>query len=176
MSIPTLSAYSDTVRDTVGNALAGATIAVLSGQLDTVNTTDQPGTPLAIIWADAYGNSQIPQQAVSLAGTVATVAGSPNVTWVSGNLLSQFLPTNIIVINGVQYTVASWTSPTACVLATNALSTGTFAYTATIPATPLESDGLGNFEFWAAAGWYVLQIYDNQMPEQALYGISVSHV
>lgn len=176
MASPTLSAYVDKVSDTVGNALPGATITVLSGQIDTVDTSTQPGSPLADIWADPYGNSQIPQTPIALAGTVTTVAGSPNVVWASGNLLSQFLPWNLIVINGVQYTVASWTDAEHITLKTNALSSGTFAYTATIPVTPLESDGFGNFEFWAAGGWYVLQIYDNQMPAQFVQGIALAHI
>jgi PPE-repeat protein len=178
MPSPSLSSYQDKVTDTVGNALPGATIAVLTGQLDTVNATPQPGTPLAHIFADPYGNSEIPQAPIALSGTVSTVAGSPIVTWVSGSLLSQFLPGHIITINGVQYTVGQWINANTVVLITpqNALSTGTFAYSATIPVTPLESDSLGNVEFWAAGGWYVLQIYDSQMPTQLLLGISIAHV
>lgn len=176
MTTPTLSAYSDQVRDTVGNALPGATISVLSGQVDTVNDSTQPGSPLAHIYADPYQQSEIPQAAVSLAGTVTTVAGSPNVVLATGNPLSEFLVLNLIVINGVQYTVEDWTDSSHIILATNAISSGTFAYSAIIPVTPLLSDGLGNFEFWAPGGWYVLQIYDSQMPEQAVFGITVSHV
>jgi hypothetical protein len=176
MTTPTLSAYNDTVRDTVGNALPGAVVSVLSGQLDTVDTDTQPGSPLAVIWADPYQNSQIPQEEVVLAGTVLVNAGSPDVVLASGNPLSKFLVFNIIVINGVQYTVEDWTDAAHITLATNAISSGTFAYSATIPVTPLLSDGLGNIEFWASGGWYVLQIYDSQMPEQFFQGISVSHV
>src|ERR1700761_3344405 len=176
MTAPTLSAYSDSVRDTVGNALPGATIIVLAGQLDTGDTDTQPGTPLAVIFADPYQNSQIPQQAVSLAGTLSTTSGSNIANWVPGSLLSEFLVNATIVINGVQYTVEEWVSSTQILLATNGLSTGTFNFTATIAASPLTSDGLGNFEFWASGGWYVLQIYDSQMPEQFLKGISISHV
>jgi hypothetical protein len=173
MSSPTLESFTGTITATSGQVIPGQTITVLSGQTDTVDDAIQPGTPLATIYADPYGNSQIPQAPVSLSGTVATVAGSPNVTWESGNPLSEFLEENVIVINGVQYTVAQWNSATSIVLATNALSTGTFAYSATIPVDPLVSDGNGNYQFWAAAGYYVLQIYGPQLPAQFILGISI---
>jgi hypothetical protein len=176
LSSPTLTGYNSTIRDTVGNALPGATVVVLQGQTDTVDVATQPGTPLAAIFADPYQNSQIPQSEVILAGEVSTVSGSPTVNWVTGNLLSEFLVGQTIVINGVQYTVGAWVSATQITLNQNALSSGDFTYSATIPADPLVSDDLGNVEFWASGGWYVLQIYDTQMPEQAVIGITLSHV
>jgi hypothetical protein len=184
MPSPTLSSFQGQLFNTAGGAVAGATITVLSGQVDTVNVTNQPGSPLATIYADPYGYSEIPQVQLALAGNVATVAGSPNVIYSSGSQLSAFLIGLIITINGVQYTVLS-VDPTAgtLVLATNAQSSGTFAWSATIPVSSLDSvpgfgvtDGFGNFQFWAAAGYYVLQIYSEVMPEQYIQGISLGEV
>jgi hypothetical protein len=181
MPSPTLSSFQGELFNTAGGAIAGATVTVLSGQVDTVNVTNQPGSPLATIYADPYGYSEIPQVQLSLSGTASTVAGSPNVSYASGSQLSAFLIGLTITINGVQYTVLS-VDPTAgtLVLATNAQSTGTFAWSATVPVSQLDAvpgfgvtDGFGNFQFWAAAGYYVLQIYSEVMPEQYVQGISV---
>jgi hypothetical protein len=173
MPTPILSSYQSQLFNTAGSAVPGATISVLLGQTDTVNISTQPGSPLGSIYADPYGNSQIPQTPITLAGTVSTIAGSPNVALAAGSQLSQFLVGNIIVINGVQYTVAAWISAIAIVLATNAQSTGTFTYSAAIPVAALQTDGFGNFQFWTEPGYYVLQIYDPQMPNQFIQGITV---
>lgn len=173
MPNPTLSSYASVVQSTQGQAIPGATVTVLSGQVDTVTSNTQPGSPLATIYADPYGYSQVPQTALNLSGNVV-INGTPNVSYSSGNQLSAYLAGNTITINGVQYTVAS-VNPTAgtLVLTTNAASSGTFAWSATIPITPLVSDGQGNFEFWAAPGYYVLQIYGIQITTQILQGIGV---
>jgi len=174
MLTPTLSSFQGVVQDSQGNAIPGATVIVLAGQIDTVTTTTQPGSPLATIYADPYGYSEVPQVALNLSGDVTTAAGSPNVSYSSGNRLSSYLAGQTITINGVQYTVSS-VNPSAgtLVLATNALSTGTFSWSATIPVTPLETDGGGNYQFWCAAGYYVLQIYGAAITVQFLLGISI---
>src|SRR5580698_10103723 len=107
MASPTLSSYQGQLFNTSGGALAGVIVAVLSGQTDTVDVATQPGSPLASIFADPYGYSEIPQIPLNLSGVVVTVAGSPNVVFVSGSALSQFLVNLTITINGVQYTVLS---------------------------------------------------------------------
>lgn len=184
MPSPTLCSFQGQLFNTAGGAVAGANITVLTGQVDTVNVTNQPGSPLAHVYADPYGYSEIPQAPVNLSGNVSTTAGSPNVSYSSGSQLSAFLVGLIIVINGVQYTVQS-VNPTAgtLVLATNAQSTGTFAWSVTIPVTQISAvpgfgvtDGEGNFQFWAAAGYYVLQIYDQVMPQQFIQGITIGSV
>src|SRR5580698_6971197 len=174
MSSPTLGTFIGKAQNTQGQAVPGISIAVLAGQVDTVDVATQPGSPLATIYADPYGNSQIPQQAVNLAGTCATAAGSPNVAWASGNPFSIFLEGQTITINGAQYTVEEVVSPTALVLATNAMGTGAFAYSATIPAEPLTTDGYGNFQFWAAAGYYVLQVYGGTVTAQFVQGLNIA--
>jgi hypothetical protein len=112
VSTPTLGSWSGSLRSVEGVAVANATIIVLSGQTDTVNTTTQPGTPLASIYSDPYGNNAINQS-----------------------------------------------------------------------TSPLQSDGLGNYQFWAAPGWYVLQIYgagiyqivDGETEYQAIEGIAIGN-
>lgn len=190
MATPTLDSYQSQLQMASGQALGGpaavevgdeevfidtntesnsplVAIAVLAGALDAVNGSTTPGSPLATIYADPYGNSQIPQSALSLTGQCTTVAGSPNVAYSSGTALSQYLVGQTITINGVQYTVESWSSAngvTSIVLEQDAQSSGTFTWTATIPAIPLTPDGQGNFQFWALRGYYTLQVYGSQIP------------
>lgn len=177
MPTPQYVSFQSQLANTAGQAIPGGIVAVLIGVADAVNLTDQPGSPLATIWADPYGNSQIPQTALSLSGDVTTVAGSPNVAYASGQALSQFLPGLNITINGVQYTVASWDSVdgvTSIVLETNALSSGTFAWSATIPAAGgVVPDGEGNYQFWTLPGFYTLQIYGGPISEPYIQGISL---
>jgi hypothetical protein len=72
-------------------------------------------------------------------GTVSTTAGSPVVTWVSGDQFSLNWqgPGNSpnstgdsLFIGGISRTIASVQSPTQLTLTTNATSTGTFSYSA----------------------------------------------
>ena len=66
---PTLASITGQVIDSSGQIIPGATITVLSGTIggtDAVNTTTQPGTPLATIWADPYGNTLINQATTPL--------------------------------------------------------------------------------------------------------------
>lgn len=59
---PVLSSYSGKVQTVEGMALPGVNIAVLSGTISgpqEVDTTTQPGSPLAAIYSDPYGEYQI---------------------------------------------------------------------------------------------------------------------
>lgn len=109
--VPILNSYAGKVQTVEGAALPEASIAVLSGTLvgnEAVDVSTQPGTPLATIYTDPYGQYPI-----------------------EGGVV---LP-----------------------------------------------DDQGNFEFWAAPGWYVLQIYgsgiyqvlDGNIETQFLQGISI---
>lgn len=62
---PTLAFYGDKLTTTEGAALAGATVIVLKGTVggpDAVNTSTQPGSPLAAIYYDPYGEYPIDQE------------------------------------------------------------------------------------------------------------------
>lgn len=80
-----LGFWADSVKNALGQPIAQCLIAILNGELSAVNTTTQPGTPLASIFSDPDGVNPL--------------------------------------------------------------------------ANPMMTDGLGNFQFWAAAGNYVVQIY-----------------
>jgi len=102
MTAPSLASYISVLQNSTGQIIPGATIIVLSGTTggsEAVNTSTQPGTPLASIYSDPYGASPINQS-----------------------------------------------------------------------TTPLVSDDLGNYAFWAAPGYYVLQIYGNGVPGQFVGG------
>ena len=71
----TLYSWQDTIQNTLGQANPSATIIVLSGTTSgaaQVNTTTQPGTPLATIYADPYGATPINQTTAPL----TTAAGN----------------------------------------------------------------------------------------------------
>ena len=57
----TLFVYNFCARDVFGQVIPGATVIVLSGDLSSVNTSTQPGTPLATIYTDPAGANQVNQ-------------------------------------------------------------------------------------------------------------------
>jgi hypothetical protein len=61
MPSPTLVPISVSIIGPTGNAQAGVSVYVLSGTPDAVNLTTVPGSPLASIFADPYGNTAINQ-------------------------------------------------------------------------------------------------------------------
>ena len=63
-SSPTLSSWLDTITNSLGQALPDVTIIVLRGTVggnQEADTDVQPGTPLAAIYSDPYGDSPIDQ-------------------------------------------------------------------------------------------------------------------
>ena len=61
---PVYGGYSGIVQNPQGQAVPNATVTVLSGTIggsQTVYTGSQPGSPLAVIYADPYGSVQIDQ-------------------------------------------------------------------------------------------------------------------
>jgi hypothetical protein len=103
---PTLYSWQDTVSNSIGQVIPSATVIVLSGTVggaEAVNTTTQPGTPLATIYTDPYGASPVNQTTAP----ITTRAGN------------------------------------------------------------------GTFQFWAAAGYYVVQIFGRGITGQVVYGISL---
>jgi hypothetical protein len=159
--------YDGRVQDIVGNAIAGASIAILT---EPAVTTTQPGSPLATIFNAATSNA-----ATIITGTVwisATgqlsfvfsttppadvVAGSyiqvtgVNPTGYNGIWQVVSVTVNTVVVT-TPFTLAAIANPGAWV------SGGTVA-TSSLP-NPFFTDTLGNFYFYAAAGIYAVQIYD----------------
>lgn len=101
--MPTLGMWAGEVKNALGQPIAQASIAVLSGTLPayggSVSVATQPGSPLATIYSDPNGNTPISQ--------------------------------------------------------------------------PLQTDGLGNFQFWALPGNYVLQMYGSGINPQFIQQITI---
>src|SRR5437660_1307760 len=150
--------YDGSVRTVVGSALTGLSVAVLS---QPANTSTQPGSPLAAIFAASITNSATLSGASWLAGTATFVfSATPPADVVAGSYIQVTLvnPTGyngVFLVTGVSgnnVTAALVTNPGAYV------SGGTIA-TSALP-NPFTTDNLGNFFFYAAAGTYTVQIYD----------------
>jgi len=150
--------YDGSVRTVIGNALTGLSVAVLT---QPANTTTQPGSPLASIFAAPTTNSATLSSASWLAGTVTFVfSAAPPADVVAGSYIQITLVNPggyngvflVVGINGNNVTAALVTNPGAYV------SGGTVA-TSALP-NPFTTDNLGNFFFYAAAGTYTVQVYD----------------
>jgi hypothetical protein len=156
--------YDGRVQDPVGRAIAGASVAVLT---QPANTSSQPGSPLAAVFAAATSNTGVAITSASwLAGSITfNFTAAPPADVVAGSFLSAigFNPTgfngiwqvvsvtgNAVVVS-TPYTLAAIANPGAFVAA------GTIS-TSALP-NPFLTDGLGNFFFYAAAGIYTVQIY-----------------
>ncbi|MBA0088496.1 MAG: hypothetical protein HRJ53_26215, partial [Acidobacteria bacterium Pan2503] len=158
--------YDGRVQSTVGEAIAGASIAVLT---QPANTTTQPGSPLATIFQAAVSNSgslttaswsNLTQQitfgfsgsvpADVVAGTFLSAAG---INPAGYNGIWQVVSVSgLNVIVSTAYTLAPVANPGTYV------SGGTMASSA-LP-NPFFTDTLGNFFFYIAPGTYTVQIYD----------------
>src|SRR6516164_10021215 len=159
--------YDGRVQDIVGNAIAGASIAVLT---QPAVTTSQPGSPLATIFAASLQNSgslttaswsNLSQQitfgftgsvpADVVPGAFLSVAGV-NPTGYNG-IWQIVSVSGLNVVVTTPYTLAAIANPGAYI------SGGTVVPSA-LP-NPFPTDTLGNFFFYAAAGIYSVQIYDS---------------
>ena len=160
--------YDGRVQDILGNALQGASIAVLT---QPSNTLTQPGSPLAALFNAATSNT----------GTLTTASWS-NLTQQLTFAFSGAVPADVIAgsyisiaavnpagYNGIWQVVSVAglnvvaTTPVTLAPVANPgtyISGGTFA-TSALP-NPFLSDQLGNFYFYAAVGTYTVQIYDTQ--------------
>lgn len=104
---PTLFSWRDTLTNSIGQSIPGATVIILEGTVggsEAVNTTTRPGSPLATIYSDPYGATPIDQTLH--------------------------------------------------------------------PLTTARRDG--GFQFWAAAGYYVIQAYGPGINGSLVYGTSVA--
>lgn len=158
--------YDGSIRSTVGEAISGASLAVLTQPAD---TDTQPGSPLAVLFAAADTNAPAISAASWLAGQITlTLASIPTDLVVDSYIrVSASNPAGyngvfqVLEINGLQVVVAQDTNP------------GVYVGSATLQTSalpnPFLSDGLGNFDFYALPGIYTLQIYgvpslpDNQL-------------
>lgn len=158
--------YDGRVQDIVGNAIAGASIAVLT---EPANTSSQPGSPLATIYNGATTNSGSLTSASwsNLTAQITFVfSGAPPADVVPGAYLNVtgVTPTGyngiwqIVSVAGTSVVV---TTPFTLVAIANPgtyVSGGTVA-TSALP-NPFPTDTLGNFFFYALAGVYTVQIFD----------------
>jgi len=68
-STPILSSWQDTIQNSIGQVLPGVTVIVLSGTVigsQEVDTDMQPGSPLASIFSDPYGDNPVDQENLPL--------------------------------------------------------------------------------------------------------------
>jgi hypothetical protein len=164
------------ISNTQGQALAGASIAVLT---EPATVTTQPGSPLATLFNAATSNAATLTAASWLAGVISfTFSGSVPADVVAGSWISVsgVNPTGyngIWQVTGVSGLVVTVTTPYTLTAISNPgtyVSGGTVA-TSALP-NPFFSDVLGNFYFYAAAGIYTVQIYDTQgrITNQLVFG------
>jgi len=176
--MPSFYRYDGSVRNPVGLAIPGASVAVL-GQPATF--TSQPGSPLQTLYAAASSNSGSITAAVWNGGAITfslsmtppsdVVAGS--YIAVSGVTPSTFnttvsAPYLVVSVTGMNVVVASPTSPGSYV------SGGTIA-TSALP-NPTATDSNGNFFFYVTAGIYSIQIYGPTITERDLLDQGVGTV
>lgn len=163
--------YDGTTRSIVGLSLSGVSVAILT---QPANTTTQPGSPLATIWAASLSNAPtltgaswangfitfalntIPSDVV--AGAYLSVSGITPTGYNGIWLISSVSGLNVIVTK----TDGTLINPTPGVY----VSGGTVA-TSALP-NPFLTDQLGNFFFYAAAGIYTVQLYGSALPNQLI--------
>lgn len=167
--------YDGSVRNTVGSALTGLSVAVLS---QPAVTSTQPGSPLVSIFAAPSTNAATLTGASWLNGVMTLVfSGAVPADVVAGSYV-QITGVNPTGYNGVWQVVSMSglnvvvTTPFTLVPPANPglyVSGGTVA-TSALP-NPFLTDSLGNFFFYAPAGTYTIQIYDTSghMPNQLVF-------
>lgn len=160
------SRYDGRVQSTVGQALAGASIAVLT---QPANTSTQPGSPLATLFNAATSNANSLSTAAwgSLTAQITfTFSSAPSADIVAGSYIS-VTGANPLGFNGIWQVVSVSgnnvvvTTPFTLAAIPNPgtyVSGGVTASSA-LP-NPFFSDTLGNFFFYAAVGVYTVQIFD----------------
>jgi hypothetical protein len=158
--------YDGRVQDIQGNALQGASIAVLT---QPAVTTTQPGSPLASIFTAAVSNANSITAAVwsNLTQQITFTFGStPSSDVVAGSYFSVTGATpaayngfwQVVSVSGLNVVV---TTPFTLAPISNP---GTFlgggiTASSALP-NPFFSDQLGNFFFYVTPGVYTVQIYD----------------
>lgn len=160
--------YDGRVQDIVGNAIAGASVAVLT---QPAVTTTQPGSPLATIFNAATSNaftltgaswsSITAQLTFVVSGSVPSdvVAGSfINITTVNpagyNGIWQVVSVSGLNVVVTTPYTLAAIANPGSYVSSTAS------AQASSALTNPFFTDTLGNFKFYSASGVFTVQIYD----------------
>lgn len=156
--------YDNSIANTSGQAIQGVSIAVLTQPANTVN---QPGSPLATLFAASTSNSNTITAATWFGGQLTVTFGTtPSSDVIAGSYIS-LLSVNPTAFNGI-YQVFSVSGNTVVLVAlTNPgtyVSGGTVA-TSALP-NPTFSDSNGNYFFYTTAGIYTVQVYDvlNRIP------------
>lgn len=159
--------YDGNSRINPGPVVAGAQIAVLTQPAD---TTTQPGSPLATLYSAGTSNSASVSTASYSGGLIIFVfSTTPSDDVVPGAFISVsgVSPSGyngvweVISVSGDDVTVAIPYTQTASNPGTYS-SGGTIA-TSALP-NPLQSDGNGNWFFYAAVTLYTIQIYGGAIP------------
>lgn len=162
--------YDGAVRSVRGEAIPGASIAVLS---QPAVTTTQPGSPLVSIFAAAITNAAALSGASWLAGVVSFVFSAALPADVVVGSYVQITASNPAGYSGV-FKVTGVTQGTNTITAALAVNPGAYVSGGTVATSalpnPLTSDNQGNFFFYAPAATYTLQIYDalGRIPAQLL--------
>jgi hypothetical protein len=155
--------YDNTVRNAIGEAIVGASIAVLT---EPAMVSTQPGSPLQSIFAAPTSNTESASMASWLAGTATLTLGIIPSDLVVGSYINieGILPTGY---NGIAQVTAVSGLEVSYEVSVNPgiyISGGT-VQTSVLP-NPFLSDNLGNFFFYAAPGEYTIQIYGVGLQEQ----------
>jgi hypothetical protein len=150
--------YDGSTRTVRGEALSGASIAILS---QPAVTTTQPGSPLVSLFGAAISNAATLSTASWNLGVISfTFSATPPADVVVGSYI-QITAVNPVGYNSV-WKVASVVGNVVTALSvTNPglyVSGGTVA-TSALP-NPFLTDNQGNYFFYAPAGTYTVQIYD----------------
>jgi len=151
--------YDGTVRTVLGEAISGASIAVLTQPAD---TSTQPGSPLATIYAAPNSNAPTVTAASWLAG-VATLTLNTVPADIVPESFVEVIGLNPAGYNDIVQIVT--VDPVAKTVTFDlALNPGTFVSGGTLRTSalpnPLQTDNLGNYFFYATPGIYTVQIFD----------------
>lgn len=159
--------YDGRVQDISGNAVPTASIAVLT---QPANTTTQPGSPLATIFSAAIQNSPTITTA-TWSNLTQQITFVFNATPPSDVVVGSFLQAagwtpvgyngfwQVVSVSGLNVVVA--TPYTLAAVANPGIVSVVGTITTSALPNPFFTDPLGNFFFYATAGIYTVQIYDN---------------
>lgn len=164
----TYGRYDGFVITPIGNAVPGASIAVLT---QPANFTSQPGSPLAAIHSAANSNTASIASASWSGGQITfTFSATPPADVVADSLIAVAgatpsgynstaqSPWVVLSVSGNNVIVAALNNPGPYV------SSGS-VITSVLP-NPTFSDGNGNFFFYALPGEYSLQMYSDTVEER----------
>ena len=164
MSAPTYFRFDGWVQTPTGEAVPGASVAVLNQPAD---FTSQPGSPLATIYGAPNSNSASITGASWAAQQITfTLSATPPADIVPGSYIS-VTGANPAAFNGI-WLVVSVLGNTVTVAAIS--SPGTYVSGGTVATSvlpnPVATDGNGHYFFYALPGIYSVQVYGESIFEQ----------